>query len=219
MEITATQAADLTPLTAALHDPAADPATDIADTVLVLAADARLAVRSFLGLTVTVTIAGHAGGAADPVVLRLTLLDEDLDPSDIATSLRLPGPTDGAGPGPPGIAVVLYAATPGAFVDMAADLSFLTGREFAAADLDQHRGLAAEADITGVLQVETAVHEAIGVLIARGRTREQAYAELDGLADAAHTHRAAEASRILTALTRVGPNDAPGPEAPGTELT
>lgn len=186
MEIAATLAADLALLTAALYDPAADLTTDVTDTVLVLAADARLAVRSFVGLTVTITIAGHAGGAADRVALRLTLLDEYVDPRDIETSLRLPRPTDGARPDQPSIAVVLYAAMPGAFVDMAADLCFLTGHGFAAADLDQHRGLARKADTTGLLQARTEIHEAIGLLIARGRTREQAYAELDTLADAAH---------------------------------
>lgn len=203
MEITDTLAADLALLTAAIAEPDADPVTGLPATVLGLVADARLAVPSFVGLTVTATNAGHAGGASDGVILRLTLLDPHVDPRDVATSLRLPGlpgPIDRAGSGRATIALVLYAATPGAFVDLAADLAFLTGREPDAADLDQHRGLAGEPNITGVLHSETVIHEAIGVLIARGRTPEQADAELDTLADAAHTHRADEASRILTIL-------------------
>lgn len=215
MKFTATLAADLALLTAALYDPAADPITDVADTVLGLVAAARLAVRSLVGLTIT--FARHSGGAPDQVLLRFTLLDDHVDPRDIETSLRLPGPTDGAGSDRPTIEAVLYAATPGAFVDLAADLSFLTGREFDAADIDQHRGLAGEGDISGVLQAETAIHEAVGVLIARGRTREQAYAELDTLAVAAHTHRGAEALRILAALPRDGLKLSPF-AAPGNDL-
>lgn len=97
---------------------------------------------------------------ADQVVLRLTLLDDHADP------------------GRPGIQVVLYAATPGAFVDMAADLAFLTGIALDGADLDQHQSLAGEPDITGVIQDQSVIDEAIGVLIAGGRTGDQACAEL-----------------------------------------
>lgn len=215
MDVTAILAADLALLTAALDDPSGDGRTDVANTVQVLAADARLAVRSFVGLTVTVTIAGPTRDAADRVALRFTLLDDHVDPRDIETSLRLPQLIDGADR--PGIQTVLYATTPGAFVDMAADIAFLTGREFTTVDLDQHRGLAGESDITGLLQDRTAVDEAIGVLIGRGRTREQASAELDTLADTAHTDRATEGARILTALTRNGP-DGGLAAAPGADL-
>lgn len=212
MRITAALATDLALLSATLSDPSEDLTTDLADTVLLLAADARLAVRSFLGLTVTVTIVAHADGAGgtvgDTVPLRFTLLEDQAVPREVATSLLLPLPTAGAGQSQ--ITVVLYAATPGAFVDMAADLSFLTGHGLADVELDQHRGLAGEADITGLLEAESSVGEAIGVLIARGRTREQAYAELDLLADDARTDRATEADRVLAALTRKGP----GPDSP-----
>lgn len=201
MDITGALGADLAVLTDALRYPTADPMATVTDTVLLLAADARAAVPSFLGLTMS--IAGHeTGTTVDRVVLQFTLLDGHVDPRDIGTSLRLPRPIAGVGTDRPGITVVLYAATPGAFVDMAADLSFLTGHEFAVADLDQHRGLAHEADITGVLQAEGAIHEAIGVLIDRGHTPEQASTELDTLADAAHTDRATAAAGILTALPR-----------------
>lgn len=199
MEITAALAADLALLTAAAHDPGADPASDLADTVLVLAADARLAVRSFAGLTVT--IARLPDESTEQVLLRFMLLDDHREPSDITTSLRLPSPTDSTAPDQSKIEMVLYATTPGAFVDLAAHLSFLTSRPFADADLDQHRGLAGESDTSGLLHARTEIGEAIGVLVAQGRTREQASAELDALAEAASTGRAAEASRILSTLT------------------
>lgn len=196
MEMTAALSADLALLSAALDDPAADFVPDVAGTVRRLAADARLAVPSFVGLTVTVTVTVPApgDGAADRVALRFTVLDDHVEPGDIRTSLRLPRPTGGAGTDRPGIAVILYAAPPGAFVDMAADVSFMTGRTFDAGDLDQHQRMAAEADITGALSTESTINEAIGVLIDRGHTPEQAYAELDALADAAHTDRITEAA-------------------------
>lgn len=203
MEVAATLAADLALLSAALYDPDADPMTDVADTVLGLATNARQAVGSFIGLTVTVT--EPADRAPDQVALRFTLLDAHAEPGDIATTLRLPGLSDDKRPDRPHIAVFLYATTPGAFVDMAADLCFLTGNNLDAADLDQHHHLAREPDTTAPLQARTVTSEAVGVLIAGGRTREQAYAELDTLADAAHTHRAVEASRILNTLTRRQP--------------
>lgn len=204
MQTTPPLAADLGLLTAALYDPTDDPTTDVAQTVLVFATNARLTVQSFVGLTLTITIAGHAGGA-EPAILRFTLLEDHVDRSGIKTSLRLPGSSEGVGPDELSIQVVLYAATPGAFVDMAADLAFLTSGEFDTADLDQHLGLAHEPDITGVIRAETVIGEAVGVLIAGGSTREQAHAELDTLANAATTDRVTEASRILTTRTRDGP--------------
>lgn len=202
MEITAALATDLALLTAALFDVSVDPRTDIAQTMLGFATNARLAVASFLGLTITITKRTRA--LADQVVLRLTLLDDHNDPGDIKTSLVLPGPTDTTAD-QPGIQVVLYAATPGAFVDLAADMAFLTGNALDGADLDQHHGLAGEPDITGGIHAESAISEAIGVLIDRGRTPDQASTELDTLAGAAHTDRITEATALLTALTPHSP--------------
>lgn len=207
MDVTAVLAADLAVLTAALYDPdAVVVAPDLAATVLLLAADARLAVPPFLGLTVTVTVAGHEDGAAERVALRFTVLDHPTDPDDIGTSLRLPGAAAQSGLGAPSIEVVLYAATPGAFVDMAADLSFLAGPELGEAELDRHRSLAHESDITGVVQTQATTDEAIGVLIAGGRTREQASTELDSLAGAARTSRTTEAARIMATLNHQRPD-------------
>lgn len=203
MELTAALATDLELLTAALYDPAMDARADIAGTVLGFATNTRLAVASFVGLTITIT--ARTGAVADQVVLRLTLLDDHADPDDVATSLVLPGPSEGADPDVPGIQVVLYASTPGAFVDLAADLAFLTGSEFDPAGLDQHQGLAGEPDITGAIQDESVISEAIGVLIDRGHTRDQAYTELGNLADAAHTDRITEATALLTTLTPGSP--------------
>lgn len=218
MDVMAALAADLALLADGLHDPVTSLAPDVAGTVLVLAADARAAMRSLLGLTVTATRAAYGDGVPDQVLLRFTLLDEHVDPRDVESSLRLPRPIDGAGPDQPSVAVVLHAATPGAFFDLGADLAFMTGRPLAAADLDQHRGSALEPDITGVLHAEQTTSEAIGVLIGRGCSPEQAHAEVDSLADAAHTDQAFEAARILAALTPDGP-DVPASGATHADLT
>lgn len=202
MDITTALSADLAALTDALGDPVTDPRVDIAGMVAGFATNTRLAVTSFLGLTITITQRTRA--RSDQVLLRLTLLEDHSDPGNIETSLRMLGPTEQADD-QPGIQVVLYAGSPGAFVDMAADLVFLTGQELDAADLDQHQGLAGEPDITGVIQAERIISQAIGVLIAGGRTREQANTELDTLAETAHTDRTTQAARILTALTPGSP--------------
>lgn len=201
MEITAALGADLSLLTSTLFDFAADPGTDVAASILELATTTRLAVDSFRGLSITITRRTRA--LADQVVLRLTLLDDPADPGDIKTSLLLPAPTHTT-QDLPDIQVVLYAASLGAFVDLAADLAFLTGSAFNPADLDRHQSLAHEPDITGVVQHEGVINQAIGALIGRGSTREQAHTELDTLVEQATTDRATEASRILTALTSGG---------------
>lgn len=205
MQITAALAADLALLSDALGDPVTEVVGDITDTVLKLAADARLAARSYLGLTVIIGNA-QSDGEVEPVpeiVLRFTLLDADADPVDVKTSLRLPPlrlPTDSRQPRWPAFAVILYASKPGAFLDLAADLSFLTGRQLSDTDLDQHRDVACLPDITGPIRDHSVIHEATGVLIARGRTRDHAHADLDALAVGAGTDRYTEALRILEAL-------------------
>lgn len=205
MHIPTSPAADLALLSAALFDPRSESPVDIAQTALVFVADARLEISSFLGLTITAT--DHVDHSPGRVVLRLALLDEHVDPGDIKTSLRLPRATGGAGPGQMTIQIVLYASTPGAFVDIAADISFLNGRAFDSADLNRHLGLAGEPDITGVIQADTVVGEAVGVLLARGRTHQEAYAELDALCGAAHTDRVTEATGILATLILDGHED------------
>ncbi|MEO8851828.1 MAG: hypothetical protein ABI360_08880 [Allobranchiibius sp.] len=191
-------AAELDLLTAALYDPTSDFQADVAETALVLAVDARLAVTSFLGLSIIVTEAVNV--ATDRVLLRLTLLD-DASAGEIGSSLRLPGTTDGGAADQPTIQLVLYAATPGAFVDIAAEIFFLTRHDSNDADLDQHLSLAREPDITGVMHAGTVIGEAVGVLLARGHTHEEAYGELDALVATADTDRLTEATGILAALT------------------
>lgn len=165
----------------------------VASAVLALAAGARGAVTSLLGMTVTLS----SPGTQDGVALRFTLLEDDADPRETGSSLRLPRSTE---PTEPIVTVVLYAATPGAFLDLATDLAFLDSPGLDAAELDQHLG-PRPADVTGALRQGSIVSEAVGALLDRGRTHTQARAELDALAAAAGTSRIVEAGRLLDTLT------------------
>jgi hypothetical protein len=70
--------------------------------------------------------------------------------------------------------VILYASVPGAFVDLAADLGWLTGRDHSSHFLDRH--LTRPADGTAsVVRVSSAINQAVGVLIGTGRTPEDAH--------------------------------------------
>ncbi len=69
MQINPLLAADLALLTAALYDPAAQATPDIAQAILVSVTNARRAVGSFLGLSITITRRGRArdrAGSAAP---------------------------------------------------------------------------------------------------------------------------------------------------------
>lgn len=187
--MTAALAADLTTLTEALDDPD----VDIADTLRRLAAAAALAVRSYLGLTVTSLLSAHE--------VTLTTLDWDIAPGDIRTSLHLPmprAPDDGLAPL---VSVTLYAGNPGAFIDLAADLAWLTGRALADFVLNRHLILARAPDATSGLAVAALIDQAVGVLIGHGYTPEQAHRELDARAERLGVDHHTSARDILTELT------------------
>lgn len=113
------------------------PGTDVAETMRRLAVDARTAVASYLGLSVAIT-AEQSPFEQSP--FDLTVLDDGAGPGDIHTSLLVPlATTPGAGStGTTPVALILYAATPGAFVDLAADLAWVTGRPLTEFRLDGH---------------------------------------------------------------------------------
>ncbi len=208
MTITAALAAELALLSDTLDDSDAHPTPDLVDTVRQLATSARAAVTSYLGLSVLVS-------AHEPA-FRFAVLDDGVDASDVLTSLKLPLPDLATVAGGPSIAVILYAAVPGAFVDLAADAGFLTGRALSEVELDQHLSVATEVDTTGALRAASTINEAIGVLIARGRTPEQATRELDAHAITVGADRNAAAAVVLAGLTVIGSNlEAPTPGANG----
>jgi len=191
MEISAVLSADLKALTDLLEEPG----TDLEATLQALSADARQAVDSYLGLTMTLVIDGH------PIMLTT------VEPVEVATSLRLPlgalGDT-----GPRG-ALVFYAGKPGAFVDLAADLSFALGLNPGVVVLDEDLTPTTDpAGLTGLtgLAEMSQVNQAIGILIERGHVPDSARTELHRLADLAQTTLHAAAQQLIrsTAVVRVG---------------
>jgi hypothetical protein len=190
VEFTAALAADLATLTETLDDSDAV----IAETLQELAADARLAVPSYLGLSVAITASGQQ--------LSLTALDDRTKPGDILSSLLLPLPLaqpDGNG-AEPIIALIMYAGSPGAFIDLAADLSRLTHRDLPEFVLDEHIALAHDPDEPSGLGAVSVVNQAIGVLIARGNLPEHAERELATQAACAGVDSHIAAVRILASL-------------------
>jgi hypothetical protein len=190
VEFTTAVTADRASLTETLDDPDAV----IADTLRQLAAQARLAVRSYLGLSVVITVSGQQ--------INLTALDERSRPGDILASLLLPLPLarpDGDR-GEPLIALILYAARPGAFIDLAADLSWLTQRDLSEFALDEHLTPARDPDQASGLDAVSVINQAIGMLIARGHLPQDAERELAARATRARVDRHTAAGRILANL-------------------
>ncbi len=195
MEIGAALAADLGILTAALDEPGAD----LLQSLQQLGVHAQAAVSTYLGLSVTVE-------GSDPRFTFTTLEDGAVD--DIRTSLRLMLPGVGDGRAAPRVALILYAGTPGTFVDLTADLAWLTGRPPGDFALDQHLSVPDGSDARTYLRAASVVNQAIGVLIGRGYTPGQAHRELEIRADGAGTDRHTAAQFILDTLTTEDAADA-----------
>jgi hypothetical protein len=139
-------------------------------------------VDSYLGLTVMLT------GVAGPV--SMSTWHEPAGRAAVGSSLLIPLPLICATP--PGSALILHAARPGAFVDLTADLSFALGEPLPTFVLDQHLtehlNPNSRPELIGLAE-SSQINQAIGVLLACGHTREQALAEL--------WHRAGDVPRDL----------------------
>ena len=99
-------------LTAALDDPA----IDLAASVQQVATAVVSAVPAYIGLSLHIDLPGEQ--------VVVVAMDGIIVDADIATSLRIPlfrEPIAGD------VALVLYGSTPGAFVDLHADLSWVAG--------------------------------------------------------------------------------------------
>jgi len=188
MEIGAALAAELGILTAALDEPGAD----VLHSLHRLGVDAQAAVSSYLGLSLIVE-----GGS--PFTFS-TLEDGAAD--KVRTSLRLTLPA-GVGEGRAGllVALIFYAARPGTFVDLAADLAWLTGRPPSEFALDQHLSVPVGPDGGTSVRAASVINQAIGVLIGRGYSPRRAHSKLDADAERARTDRDTAAQVILDTLT------------------
>ena len=184
MDISAALAADLALLTQALDDSG----IDLEAGLRAFTADVKVAVASFTGMTMTIAFDGHD--------VSFTVHDDaTIQP---ATSLLIPLAT--VTPTDPASTLLLYAATPGAFVDLAADLIYALRIEPTALVLDGHFDpRAGSGGITG-LDEHSAINQAIGVLIGRGHTPESAQHELQQLATLDHDNlRVAAEALIISA--------------------
>ncbi|MEO6793733.1 MAG: hypothetical protein ABI253_06020 [Mycobacterium sp.] len=196
MTITAAMAAALATLTESLDDPD----TDIAHSLQLLTVYAAAAVESFLGLSVVVP---HSVPN-----FTVTVPDHGDFAGDIRTSLHLSLPGPGGPRKSPPAAVIFYAGSPGAFVDLTADLAWLTSQPLTEFTLDQHLGIPPGPDTTVELHMASDINQALGVLIGRGFTPQQAHRELDVQAAANRTDRHTAARHILTRITTAD-DDAP----------
>jgi hypothetical protein len=174
-----------------------------------LMVDLEVAVPSYCGLRLTITQAGF------PVVLTAFAEREDI----VATSLRLPlsllDPALGVVHG----RVVFYARTPGAFVDLAADLGYALGdpgrmdgessdghgRGFLRQINGDRSSIELDADLppptrvsglSGLADLST-INQAVGVLIANGHDPDDAHETLRRQAAAAGVAPHAWAIRML----------------------
>lgn len=135
----------------------------------------------------------HIGGEA-------VVLDTLTDPTArtaVRTSLRVPLPTDGA---VTASGLTLWAQTPGAFVDLAADLATALHLPLSALVLDDDLPAATVPPGSG-LGALSLVHQAVGVLIARGHHPDQAHADLERRATTAGTTTAVAARQVINSVT------------------
>jgi len=191
-----------------------------------LDASVKASINSYLGLQLAMVEHGHA--------VTATMFAADTAPDDIATSLQLPlnllVPVD------PPSAIVFYAATGGAFVDLAADLTYAlqlppptTGPSTtgvadqraagnpkpAAADrIMLDRGVAPTTMVAGLLGLDerSVINRAVGVLIENGHHPDHAPAVLQDQAAAANRDLPGHAAAVLQQVTAIDdPGDSPGP--------
>ncbi len=155
----------------ALTDALDQPDIDLRALLRHLADDARVAVPSFVGLSLTVVIDDY------PVTLRVM---NDVDPTTVAASARVPvgAFSDAVSEG----TLVFYASNAGALVDFAADVSYALRLDLPAVVLDADLPGAFEfIGLSGATELSQ-INQAIGILIEHGNHPEAAHDELRHLA-------------------------------------
>lgn len=178
--------AELAALTLSLDDPN----VDLQRSLEGLAEHVKLAITSFIGVSMSVTTAGRP--------ITISALDEGADLADIRSSLMVRiGQPENTDPASQPIEAIFYAAALGAFVDLAADLAWIISDSRQTFPLDSHLDGAALRLASSGISGLTLINQALGVLIGRGHTPEQAQVELDELSDRAEVDRSTAASFIL----------------------
>lgn len=170
-------------------------ATSIRAPLAALIRDLKLAVQSYAGLQLTLDDHGQ--------LISLTSFEDDAEAAEIQATVRLPL----SAMSPPAAidsTIVFYARTPGAFVDLAADLSYAlhlpVGEQNTTIRLDQVAIPALlTSDLTGVAE-QSAINRATGVLLDRGHHPDQAHHELQRRATVAGLPTATYAAQLLRDL-------------------
>jgi hypothetical protein len=194
VEPSASVLADLLALSQALDEPDSDLESLLRD----LGASCALAVSSCLGFSITLVVDGAA--------VSVTLLEQPLSYRYIVTSVTIP--LTSLGGLSAGSEITLFAATPGGFVDLAADLSYALELHPRMAQFDRYLMPAAkETSLTGLDNVK-ARNQAVGILLDQGYDLNEAGAELDRLARQERTTPEVVAVRLINATIRP-PNQRP----------
>ncbi len=150
-----------------------------------------VAVPSFLGFTVHIDGLSFSWGPGLPV--------RPGEPIQAGSTLRWV--VAEATPG--GIELVLFAGLPGAWVDLSADVRWLTNCPLQRLILDQD--LTSRVPIVGAdLVGASRVNQAIGALVALGYSVQRATDELDARTRASSTDRVTAAAALLDELPREG---------------
>jgi hypothetical protein len=169
---------------------------DIESMLRVMVCDLKAAVPSAIGLSLTVHMSGQD--------VTLTSLQAD-DGSTVGASILVP--LDGSATPSKGTCIVFYAATPGAFVDLSADLGWATGLSAQLVLLDQHLLPPVDGSaLTGLREFST-VNQAVGMLVELGDSPESARMALNRRAECRGTTVNAAAAEVLSAMTSGRPVD------------
>ncbi|MCW2539382.1 MAG: hypothetical protein JWN95_1107 [Frankiales bacterium] len=192
MEISAALAADLRTLTTALDQPNEDIESAVANLATGLAAT----VDSYLGFTITT----HAGG--NPISFTVPRRAGSHPP--VTGSFRIS--LTALGSGSPSDWLILYAANPGAFVDLAADLCWALDIDINTVilDADADTGIELTATVNTGLTELSMINQAIGALTEEGLTVEQAAVELQHRAEADRVTLHTAAARVMSTLRTDG---------------
>jgi hypothetical protein len=140
---------------------------DLERSLHALREDVAMAVPSFVGLSMTIVVEGQ------PVTL--TSMSNQARDTAVGSSLALPLSLTSVLAA--GSSLVLYAVARGAFVDLAADLRYALNAEDHEVLLDVHLTPSTRSGLTGVEEL-TIINRAIGVLVSRNHTLDDARLEL-----------------------------------------
>jgi hypothetical protein len=171
-------------LLASVDSTGARPAIDLRAAVATLARNVKRTAPSYQGLAITVVVDGQR--------VTVTAMEPSSVQSEITTSLHL---TLGGFPLlDPSTEITFFAATPGAFVDLGADLTFALGAA-AGPRLDRDLPTPVWTGVTGISEMSD-INVAIGILIGHDHTPETARRELHRIAMAAAITTSQAAARV-----------------------